>query len=288
MQSTNEEMQSSNEELETSKEELQSLNEELITVNNELQNKNDELTTINNDMKNLLEGMDIPTIFLDNDLKIKRFTFNITDVINVIHSDLGRPIKHIATNLKYDKLVDDAKEVLRTLVFKEIELQTKDDLWYQMRILPYRTLSNLIDGVVITFTNITSLKTAFNEITKLNQDIQIERDFSNNIVETLRDSLLILDDKLKVLSANRSFYKVFNSTSEKTVGKFIYELEDNNWDIPELRKLLEDIIPKASFFEAFEVEYNFKKGGRKKILLNAREVFQGDRESKLILLAIQS
>jgi two-component system CheB/CheR fusion protein len=288
MQSTNEEMQSSNEELETSKEELQSLNEELITVNTELQNKNDELSTINNDMKNLLDGIDIPTIFLDNNLKIKRFTFNVTKVINVINSDIGRPINHIATNLNYDKLIDDVKEVLRTLAFKEIELQTKDDLWYQMRILPYRTLSNIIDGVVITFTNINNLKIAYGQITKLNQDIQLARDFSNNIVETLRDSLLILDDKLKVLSANRSFYKVFNTTSENTIGKFIYELEDNNWDIPELRRLLVEIIPEASFFEAFEVEYNFKKGGRKKILLNAREVFQGDRESKLILLAIQS
>jgi len=145
----------------------------------------------------------------------------------------------------------------------------------------------MIDGVVITLTNITQLKKAYGEITKLNQDIQVARDFSNNIVETLRDSLLILDDKLKVLSANRSFYKIFNTTSENTIGKFIYELEDKNWDIPELKKLLEDIIPKESFFEAFEVEYNFKKGGRKKLLLNAREIFQGDKESKLILLAIQ-
>ncbi len=117
-----------------------------------------------------------------------------------------------------------------------------------MRILPYRTISNLIDGVVITFSNITNLKIAYDEITKLNQEIQLARDFSNNIVETLRDSLLILDDNLKVLSANRSFYKIFNTTSEKTVGKFIYELEDNNWDIPELRKLLEEIIPEAYFF----------------------------------------
>ncbi|RPI76341.1 MAG: PAS domain S-box protein, partial [Ignavibacteriales bacterium] len=274
-------------ELETSKEELQSLNEELITVNTELQNKNDELSIINNDMKNLLDGIDIPTIFLDNNLLIKRFTFNATKVVNLISSDIGRPIKHIATNLKYEKLVEDASEVLRSLNFKEIEVQTKDDLWYQMRILPYRTTSNMIDGVVITLTNITQLKKAYGEITKLNQDIQVARDFSNNIVETLRDSLLILDDKLKVLSANRSFYKIFNTTSENTIGKFIYELEDKNWDIPELKKLLEDIIPKESFFEAFEVEYNFKKGGRKKLLLNAREIFQGDKESKLILLAIQ-
>lgn len=286
MQSTNEEMQSSNEELETSKEELQSLNEELITVNTELQNKNDELSSINNDMKNLLESIDIPTIFLDNKLNIKRFTYHATKIVNLINSDIGRPINHIATNLKYEKLVDDAKEVLRTLASRQTELQTKDDLWYQMRILPYRTISNLIDGVVITFSDITTLKVAYGEITKLNQDIQVARDFSNNIVETLRDSLLILDDNLKVLSANRSFYKVFDTTSENVVGKFIYDLEDNHWDIPELRKLLEEIVPKATFFESFEVEYNFKKGGKGKLILNAREVFQGDKESKLILLAI--
>jgi two-component system CheB/CheR fusion protein len=288
MQSTNEEMQSSNEEMETSKEELQSLNEELITVNTELQNKNDELSVINNDMKNLLDSIDIPTIFLDNNLHIKRFTHHATKVINLISSDIGRPINHIATNLKYEKFIEDAKEVMRTLVFKEIELQTNDGTWYQMRILPYRTTSNIIDGLVVTFTHIHKLKTAYQEIHKLNQEVQLAREYSDNIVDTVRDSLLILNKDLKVLSANRSFYKMFNTVSEKTVGKFVYELQDNNWDIPELRKLLEEIIPENSFFEDYEVEYNFVKGGRKKLLLNAREIFQGDKESQLILLAIQS
>ncbi len=161
MQSTNEEMQSSNEELETSKEELQSLNEELITVNTEMQNKNDELSVINNDMKNLLESINIPTIFLDNNLFIKRFTFHATKIVNFIPSDIGRPINHIATNLKYENFIEDAKEVLRTLAFKEIELQTKDGIWYQMRILPYRTTSNIIDGLVITFSDIHKLKIAY-------------------------------------------------------------------------------------------------------------------------------
>ncbi len=238
MQSTNEEMQSSNEELETSKEELQSLNEELITVNTELQNKNDELSIINNDMKNLLDSIDIPTIFLDNHLLIKRFTFHATKVVNLIASDIGRPISHLVTNLKYEKLIEDAKEVLRTLVFKEIELQTNDGTWYQMRILPYRTTSNVIDGVVITFSDINNLKIASDKISKLNQDIQLAREYADNIIDTVRESLLILDKDLKVLSANRSFYKTFNTTSENTVGKYIYELEDNNWDIPELRELL--------------------------------------------------
>ncbi len=287
MQSTNEEMQSSNEELETSKEELQSLNEELITVNTELQNKNDELSTINNDMKNLMESIDIPTIFLDNNLLIKRFTFHASKVINLISTDIGRPINHIATNLKYEKFIEDAKEVLRTLVFKEIEVQTNDSLWYQMRILPYRTSNNVIDGVVITFLDINILKTTSEKINKLNREIQLAREYADNIIDTMRESLLILDKDLKVRSANRTFYKVFNTVSEKTVGKFIYELDDNKWDIPDLRKLLEEIIPKSTFLEDYEVEYNSKNSGRKKLLLNARQIFQGEKETKLILLAIQ-
>ena len=287
MQSTNEEMQSSNEELETSKEELQSLNEELITVNTELQNKNDELSVINNDMKNLMESTDIPTIFLDNNLLIKRFTFYATKVVNLISSDVGRPINHIATNLQYEKLIADAKEVLRSLVYKEVEVQTNDGLWYQMRILPYRTTNNVIDGVVITFSDINKIKTVHEELHKLNQAVQLAREYADNIVDTVRDSLLILDKDLKVLSANMSFYKAFKTTSENTVGKFIYELEDNAWDIPKLRELLEQILPQHNHFEDYEVEYNSAKAGREKLLLNAREIFQGDKESKLILLAIQ-
>jgi len=287
MQSTNEEMQSSNEEMETSKEELQSLNEELITVNTEMQNKNDELSTINNDMKNLLDSTDMPTIFLDNNLLIKRFTFHATKVVNLISSDIGRPINHIATNVKYEKLIEDAKEVLKTLVYKEIELQTNDGIWYQMRILPYRTINNVINGVVITFSDINNAKTAYQEINKLSQDIQLARVYADNIIDTVRESLLILDKDLKVLSANRSFYKTFNIVSENTVGKFIYELDDKNWEIPKLRELLEQIIPKHNFFDDYEVEYNFVNTGRKKLLLNARQMFHEEKETKLILLAIQ-
>ena len=287
MQSTNEEMQSSNEELETSKEELQSLNEELITVNTEMQNKNDELSVVNNDMKNLLESIDIPTIFLDNNLCIKRFTYHAAKVVNLISSDIGRPINHLATNFKYDNFIEDAREVLRTLVFKEIELQTKDARWYQMRILPYRTTSNVIDGLVITFSDINKLKTTSEKISKLNKDIQLARKYTENIFDTVRESLLVLDRDLKVLSANRSFYKMFNTGSEKTIGRYIYDLDDKNWEIPQLRELLEKIIPKHNMFEDYEVGYNSKKAGRKKLLLNARQIFQDEKETKLILLAIQ-
>jgi len=287
-QSTNEEIQSSNEELETSKEEMQSLNEELITLNTELMNKNDELSVINSDMKNLVNSIDIPTVFLDNDLCIKRFTYNITKAVNIIKSDIGRPINHIATNLKYENLVEDSKEVLRTLIYKEIELQTNDGTWYQMKILPYRTTNNVIDGVVITFSIIHKIKTANEEINKLNQELQLAREYADNIIQTVREALIVLDPDLKVLSANRSFYRTFNSTEENTVGKFIYEIDYKKWEIPELRVLLEHIIPQNNFFEGFEVEYDFAEAGRKKLLLNARRMkYQGQKETKLILLAIE-
>jgi two-component system CheB/CheR fusion protein len=158
LQSTNEELQSANEELETSKEEMQSLNEELQTVNAELQGKIEELSRANDDMKNLLNGTDIATVFLDSQLNIKRYTEQAKHVIRLIHSDVGRPIADLVSRLRYDRLVEDAHEVLRTLVFKETEVRAQDGSWYLMRILPYRTIENMIDGLVITFIDITKFK----------------------------------------------------------------------------------------------------------------------------------
>ncbi len=287
MQSTNEEMQSSNEELETSKEELQSLNEELITVNTELQDRNDELSAVNNDMKNLLDSTEIPTIFLDKDLCIKRFTLHATKVVNLIPSDIGRPIDQLAVKFKYENLKDDAQEVLRTLVQKQIELQTNDGVWYQMRILPYRTTSNAIEGVVMTFSDINTVKFMYEEINTLNKAVQHAREYADNIVDTVREALLILDRDLRVLSANRSFYRLFGTVSDETVGKSIFELDGKKWDMPQLRRLLEHLIPQQNVFEDFAIEYEFALGGKKTLHLNAREIVRGEKESKLILLGIE-
>ena len=161
MQSVNEELQSTNEELETSKEELQSVNEELATVNAELQQKVVDLSRANNDMNNLLAGTGIGTIFVDHQLRIQRFTPAVTQVINLILTDVGRPVGHIVSNLAgYDRLVEDVKAVLDTLVPKEVEVQTKAGAWYLLRIRPYRTLENVIEGAVITFTEITEMRNA--------------------------------------------------------------------------------------------------------------------------------
>lgn len=143
----------------TSKEEMQSLNEELQTVNSELQVKVDELSRSNNDMKNLLNSTDIATLFLDNDLKVRRFTTQATKIIKLIPGDVGRPITDLASDLLYPELTVDAREVLQKLGFAEKPINARDGRWFTVRIMPYRTLDDRIDGVVITFSDITVAKT---------------------------------------------------------------------------------------------------------------------------------
>jgi two-component system CheB/CheR fusion protein len=158
LQSTNEELQSTNEELTTSKEEMQSLNEELQTVNAELQAKVDELSAASNDMKNLLNSTEIATLFLDGALRVRRFTEQTSRIIKLIPGDVGRPVTDLASDLIYTELAADAGEVLRTLVPIEKPVAAHDGRWFTLRLMPYRTIDNRIDGVVITFADITVAK----------------------------------------------------------------------------------------------------------------------------------
>jgi len=172
LQSTNEELQSTNEELTTSKEEMQSLNEELQTVNNELQAKVDDLSQTHNDMKNLLDSTDIATMFLDNALCVRRFTSQTSKITQLIAGDVGRPITDIASDLFYPELADEVRQVLRTLVRAEKQVATRDGRWFTTRILPYRTLDNVIDGVVITFVDITVSKTLETQLRQTQADLE--------------------------------------------------------------------------------------------------------------------
>ncbi len=280
LQSANEELQSTNEELETSKEELQSVNEELVTVNAELQNKNDELTQAGNDMANLLSSTRIASIFLDDNLCIKQFTPEVTRIINLIETDRGRPIHDIVSKLKYKSLKADAAAVLKTLAVKEKEVEDESGLWYQLRIMPYRTLENVIDGLVITFSDITSQK-------KVQNDLRDATTYAESIVETIREPLLILNSNFTILSANRSFYKAFRVTEKETTGRHLYTLGNQQWKIPELKELMEKILPKKTTFENFRVEQDFPSIGRRVILLNARRIRQASGGREMILLAFQ-
>ena len=168
LQSTNEELQSTNEELTTSREEMQSLNEELQTVNAEQQSKMEELSRVNNDMRNLLNSTEIVTVFLDNELHVRRFTTGADKLFKLLSGDVGRPLSDISNNLLYPEMSDEAREVLRTLKFSEKQVSTTDDRWYSVRIMPYRTMEDVIVGVVITFSNITAAKMLEAELRKEN------------------------------------------------------------------------------------------------------------------------
>ena len=198
MQSVNEELQSTNEELETSKEELQSVNEELATVNNELQTKVTDLSRLNNDMNNLLAGTGIATIFVDYQLRILRFTPTATGIINLIQSDVGRPVSHIVSNLKgYDRLIADVKAVLDNLIPKEVEVQTIEGNWYAMRIMPYRTTDNVIEGAVITFIDITEMKNISEALRKANELLRLAV-----VVRDAHDAITMQDIDGRILAWN--------------------------------------------------------------------------------------
>ncbi len=287
LQSTNEELQSTNEELTTSKEEMQSLNEELMTINAELQHKIDQLTRSDSDMRNLLNSTNIATLFLDNHMNVKRFTAAVSEIFKLIPSDVGRPIGDIVSNLKYEDLVKDVKETLDTLVFKEMQLQNKDRQWYLMRIMPYRTLDNVIDGAVITFTDITNLKEMEDSLSESRRLLQDAYNYAESILATIREPLLVLDSEMRIVSANQSFYRTFQTTPEETRNEVLYNLGSRQWDIPALRQLLEEVVPANKVFGDFLVEHEFPKIGQRKMLLNGRQIHQEGREKQLILLSIE-
>lgn len=281
LQSTNEEAQSSNEELETSREELQSINEELATVNAELQSKVDELSQTNSDVVNLLGSTEIATIFLDNQLRIRRFTATVPKLFNLIPGDIGRPIGHIAPNFVNQDITREAEEVLNTLTSKEREVRTKTGGWFLMRIMAYRTLNNVIDGVVVTFVDITGLK---------QQKLAAEKAlrYAEAVVATIREPLIVLDKNLRVISANPAYYRTFQDKEQETVGELIYSLGNGQWNIPALRKLLEEVLPHNASIEDFEVEHTFARIGHKKMSLNARKIVTAEEEvDQLILLVFR-
>jgi two-component system CheB/CheR fusion protein len=279
-QSANEELQSTNEELTTSKEELQSLNEELMTVNSELEMKVRELSESHDDMENILKSTEIAMVFLDLSLNIRRFTQPMTKLFSLLQNDIGRPITDIVSHLTYNRIGDDVRDVIATLARKELQVETKDNHWYVMRILPYRTSENLIDGAVVSFSDITAIKA-------LEGSLRESRNFPQSIIDTLRESVIVLDANLIVVMAGHSFYSNFRMTPETTVGKTIWALGTGQWDIPELRRLLLDIIPQNSSFEDFRIEHTFPEIGRQVMHLNARKIMSETGKEEYILLAIE-
>lgn len=272
LQSTNEELKSTNEELETSREELQSTNEELRSVNDERARQNEELSHVRDDLQNLLSSTNVPTVFLDTDLNIKRYTPQAAAQFNFRESDIGRPLKDITHHLGYPALLDDALSVLDRLATVEREVDSDAGQTFIVRMLPYRTTQNVIDGVVITLFDITR---------------ESARVYAESIIETIREPLIVLDEQKKVISANKSFHATFKTSPEQIKNVTFYELGNGQWNIPALKELLEQILPEHQAFEDFVVEHNFPEIGYRKMLINARQVVSEAKKVQRILLAIE-
>ena len=279
LMSANEELQSISEEMETSKEELQSTNEELATLNEELENRNQELTQANDDLYNLLGAVQVAIVMLGPDLRIRRFNATAQEMLNLIPGDTGRPLSDLKLPLEVDDLKGLITEVMDHLAVKEVEVRNREGRWYSLRLKPYRTLDQRIDGVVLALVDIDTLKRSLGEAEEA-------RNFAQGIVETLREPLLVLDGDLRVISANSAFYQVFQGVPQETENRLIYELGDRQWNIPALRKLLEEILPRDSVFQDFAVDADFPHIGRRTMLLNARRLSR-DEHKDLILLALE-
>jgi two-component system, chemotaxis family, CheB/CheR fusion protein len=275
--SANEELQSTNEELETAKEELQSTNEELTTLNEELQNRNTELSVVNNDLLNLFGNVSIPVVILGNDLRIRRFTPPAQKLLNLLPADIGRRIGEVRPNVEIDNLEEMAREAIESATVQERETrEVEGGGWHALRVRPYRTWDNKIDGAVITFQDINDLKAAVEE-THL---------YSDALVENARDPTLVLDHHLRVTTANHAFYRTFKVSPPETEGRLIYELGNGQWNIPKLSALLDQLMATQRRIDDFEVRHDFPDIGPRTMLLNARRV-EPRLGSQMVLLSIE-
>ncbi len=280
LQTTNEELQSSNEELTTSKEELQSLNEELITINAEHQRAIQDHAQANDDMRNLLDSAGIATLFLGNDLRVKRFTPRITRVINLAAVDVGRPVTDISVNLRYEQLSRDITRVLETLEAFEAQVQTHDGQWYLMRISPYRTSDNFIDGVVVAFTNIDLIR-------GLEQRLQEALSSAEAVLNSLPDPVLVLDRLLRVVSANQALYDLLRTTESQVQGAYLYDIGHFVLDQPELLHALRDVANTDRGLDDFILDVTLPGVGARKLKVAAQPVGSEDTQRALLLLRLE-
>lgn len=263
--SSNEELQSTNEELETAQEELQSSNEELITLNEELQHRNAELTILTNDLNNLLVGVDIPVLVLDADLRVRRFTPMAGASLNLIGGDVGRPFSNIASTLDvtdWNELFSEVTDRGRSI---EREVTDRGGHRYSMRVRPYKTGDNRIEGVLVVLLDTDLVSRTRDKAS----------DYARVIVETIHDALVVLDDELRVVTANQSFCSLFGISRQNIEGRAFFAAP--------LRQLLQDVLSKGAELKNFEIDQDFPEIGRRRLVVNAHQIY----ETRTILIAIE-
>jgi two-component system CheB/CheR fusion protein len=273
LKAANEEAQAGNEELETAQEELESANEELNTLNEELKISNVEFSKVNRDLTNLLESISIPLVMVGRDLRIRRFTRALEPMLNLIASDVGRSITDLQPQMELPDLRRLLLDAMEGGNRKPRDVRDAHGRWYSLRILPSVGPDGKTDGAVLMLIDIDAAKRGL--------------DFAEAIVETVREPLVILNQNLEVMKANKAFYETFQAARETTEERLIYDLGNGQWNIPKLRELLENILPAHSTLRDFEVTHEFEHVGRKVMLLNASEIFNPNAQARMILLAIE-
>lgn len=280
IQSSNEELQSINEELETAKEELESSNEELTTLNDELQSRNQELTALSDDLSNLHVSINLPILMLSRDLRIRRFTPQAEKALSLIATDVGRPISDIKLKIDIPDLATLIADAIDSIHVQEREVRDREGRWYLMRVRPYKTLDNKIDGAVVVLMDIDTLK-------RSEAEIREARDYAEAIVRTTPNPLLVLDADLRVYTANEAFCSMFGISLPEMHGRLIYELGNHQWDIPRLRELLEEMLLRTNFINNFDVTHHFENFGWRNMRINARRMDDADGHPARILLGIE-
>jgi len=279
IQSSNEELQSANEELETTKEELQSSNEELQTVNEELQQRNTVLTQTSNDLTNLLNSVNLPLLMLNNDLQIRQFTPLTQRLMNIRSSDLGRPIGEIRLNLSIDNLEPILLDVLESLGTREMEVQDRDGHWLLMRVRPYRTADNKIEGVVLVLVDI-------DELRRSQQELRDARDYARAVVESMRTPVVVLNMDLRIRTVNSAFRSLSDIVANDLEQRSFPELAGLLWNMDEIRPRLEEFAQNHKDSQTFEFLHDFEQGSEKRVLRVWARTLLADGE-KVILITLE-
>jgi two-component system CheB/CheR fusion protein len=277
--SSNEEYQSTNEELETTKEELQSLNEELTTVNDELEQRNVALAELNGDLTNLLESVEIPIVLLSADLHIRRYNPEAERLLHLTPAHKGRPIGKCRPSALPNDLPALAQGAMDQNVVQSRKLLDDEGHWRELRLRPYRAPDGTVSGVVLALVDIDQLKRSLDLVSRA-------RDYSEAVVETAPEPLLILDDELRVKTANNAFYRVFKLAPATVLGQRISELGGGEWDIPALNELLREVREDGRPFDGYEVTHDFRELGRRTLRINGRRIVEPARHSRDVLLAL--
>jgi two-component system CheB/CheR fusion protein len=277
--SSNEELQSTNEELETAKEELQSANEELTTVNDEVQSRNNELTLLNNDLSNFLVSVNVPVIMLGTDLKIRRFTPSTKQVFNLIPTDVGRPFGDIKPKVHVPRLEELIAQVIDSVVVHEQEVIDVEGRFYRLCIRPYFTPEKKIEGAVLVFLDIDSIK-------RTSLELEESKQYAEAIVEAVSDPLLVLNAKYVIQRANSAYYRLFHTATAQTENRSLFALDKSQWDLPAVRELLRATFKSRRKSESVEITDRFFRVGERSLLLNARPIYRESNKSSLILLTM--